>query len=1405
MKRKLISFTLSIIIIVECFLTGFAFVESNIITNVYASENVDMDIEADLEDEANEQSVNIADQDLSAVVPEFSDGENNSEEDHVHSYTYYVKSNDEHTGYCECGDEITEAHLFDGLVCSLCGYEKEESIDKSKVTSVIVATNAPSSYLFKKEINLWMSAYTVVSGDNQYSLILVSNQNTIDFTGEEFYGFFSDLKNCSQILFEEGDYYFDSNSFDFTGLGSNAGFPAELDFVDANIYLNTDSDYYAFSGANIKTVYLPAIFSSNGRVLLGESFAGYDKELKQIGEYSYIIPSYQEGSIVMLSNDPSYQVALLDNTDEVIWTDPDNGNKYYNTDAIEIVDLSNSGSNNIVCYGFDTDSNSIGDLYVVTSTNANNVLKCYPLPENSNLFCYPWSKKDSDTKSSNAKKIVFRDKLKTSPYFQHVFHYCVSLTDIIGFENIDTSNATEMTALFAGCSSLVNVDISSINTSKVVSFEYLFSGCTSLIELDVSNFDTSSAENMHNMFYKCNLLKTLDLSNFDTSKVTTMEGMFGHCYALTKLDLSNFNTGKVTTVQSMFYNCSKLTELNVSNFDTLNITTMYCMFYQCSSLINLDVSNFNTSNVTNMQSMFNGCSALTKLDLSSWNTNKVTTMYRMFRNCKSIINLDLSGFMTSNVTDMYQMFQNCSALKELNISNFDLSKVTRSDNFITGDASLIKIWIPTTFGICPKITLPNKMYAYDRNDNQYGINIYSALLGKDKISGISYLKKENILIWTDPDNGKEYWSDDALQIDNQLDVNKSGTILGYQFDSDADNTADLYVVLSESPNEVLGSSLYSSLTGDSEFFKTKAKDMTRVVFKNALKSSGVCSYFYDFTKLKSIIGLENLNTENATTMQYMFHNCYKLTDLNLSQLNTKNVTDMSMMFNYCKSLTELDISHFNTSNVTDMHYMFQNCESLLKLNISNIDTSNVTNMYSMFSGCSSLKILDLKNFNTSKVKSMYGMFRDCKDLIELDVSSFDTSNVTTMESMFNRCSSLTKLDLPNFTVNNVTSMYMMFSGCSSLIKIDLSSFNVSKVNDISYMFDNCDNLQILYINNLDTSNVTKMHYMFANCYSLQSLDLSRFNTSNVQDMKYMFNNCRSLLSLNISNFNTSNVTNMGYMFYNCKNLKELDLSHFNMEKVTDTHYILAYCNKLINLDISGWDLTNVTYGDDMFSYCPSLKNMNMSGAKLVYNGTYSAYPFKDDTSLEHIDLPDSVIGSYALPVDFYGYKTDGSIIDRDFIYTTLPSKDETTGLSFISNKLLLYNSFIIAVPANINMDLCVDEGTPYYQGNGNINIEYNMLQNKNISISPAKSFSLKNDDQSRSLTASVILDKKITNFNNNTEGSVKKTSDIDKNIFGDLSETYTNTMPFTIVAPANKVADNYTGSLGFTIATVPAS
>ncbi len=162
-------------------------------------------------------------------------------------------------------------------------------------------------------------------------------------------------------------------------------------------------------------------------------------------------------------------------------------------------------------------------------------------------------------------------------------------------------------------------------------------GFYSVIEkLDLSSFDTSNVTNMSSMFYGCSSLTSLDLSSFNTSSVTNMDSMFSGCSSLTSLDLSSFNTSSVTDMQSMFSQCSLLTSLDVSGFNTSKVTNMSDMFRDCSSLTSLDLSGFNTSNVTDMYMMFCNCSSLTNLDLSSFNTSKVTNMSYMFSSCSKL-------------------------------------------------------------------------------------------------------------------------------------------------------------------------------------------------------------------------------------------------------------------------------------------------------------------------------------------------------------------------------------------------------------------------------------------------------------------------------------------------------------------------------------------------------------------------------------------------------------------------------------------------------------------------------------------------------------------------------------------------------------------------------------------------
>ena len=144
---------------------------------------------------------------------------------------------------------------------------------------------------------------------------------------------------------------------------------------------------------------------------------------------------------------------------------------------------------------------------------------------------------------------------------------------------------------------------------------YMFTSST-IASIDFTNFDTSNVTDMSRMFYGCSKLTSLDLSNFDTSNVTNMNTMFSSCSSLTSLDLSSFDTSKVTDMHDMFYRCSKLASLDVSGWNTSNVTNMSNMFAACTALKNVDVSSWNTANLINAEAMFYGCSSLTELDLS---------------------------------------------------------------------------------------------------------------------------------------------------------------------------------------------------------------------------------------------------------------------------------------------------------------------------------------------------------------------------------------------------------------------------------------------------------------------------------------------------------------------------------------------------------------------------------------------------------------------------------------------------------------------------------------------------------------------------------------------------------------------------------------------------------------------
>lgn len=318
------------------------------------------------------------------------------------------------------------------------------------------------------------------------------------------------------------------------------------------------------------------------------------------------------------------------------------------------------------------------------------------------------------------------------------FYNLTSLSSFEGWENLNTSEVTNMNNMFLNCRSLTSLDLRSFNTSNVVDMKYMFALCDKLKSLDVSTFNTSKVEDMQLMFNGCATLTSLDLRSFNTSNVVSMMSMFNKCANLTTIIVSaGWNTDNVSFSANMFSYCSRLvggagTIYNSDKldkeyahidrgesdrgyltaappeayalYDSQAKTLTFCydmnksIYGENGYYLNegntapgwIDFSNPKdirkvvfTSSFQNVQPLstfdwfYNQPSLTEIVDIKYLNTSSVENMSGMFYNCSSLTELDVSGFDTQNVTTMSLMFDRCSGLTNLYLVNFDTRNVSK--------------------------------------------------------------------------------------------------------------------------------------------------------------------------------------------------------------------------------------------------------------------------------------------------------------------------------------------------------------------------------------------------------------------------------------------------------------------------------------------------------------------------------------------------------------------------------------------------------------------------------------------------------------------------------------------------------------------------------------------------------
>ena len=902
------------------------------------------------------------------------------------------------------------------------------------------------------------------------------------------------------------------------------------------------------------------------------------------------------------------------------------------------------------------------------------------------------------------------------------FYDMGKLEYINNLQYLNTSKVTDMSAMFSGCSSLTELDLSYFDTNKVRYMYAMFVNCTNLTTIYVGDKWSTAAVADHgsiDMFAGCNNLVGGNGTPYDVNhrdaEYARIDGLNGQPGYLTAIPYLVINGTTLTFYDDGEYNkegiiytlngWDRRTEEAGTNVTTVVFdpsfahtrpTSTVGWFYSLTNLTTITgMENLNTSEVTEMSAMFAGCSSLTTLDLSHFNTSKVTDMAWMFVNCTNLTTIYVgSGWSTKNVTESPSMFENCVKLKG------------------------------------------GKGTTYDE----------------------AHMDKE----YARPDGGPDSSTPGYFTAKPEAYVGIGGTTLTFYYDISRRAHAEATYDLTDESGQ--------------PGWKGHDSEVTVVQFDSSFanaRPNSTAGWFYDMGKLEYINNLQYLNTSKVTDMSAMFSGCSSLTELDLSNFDISEVRYMYAMFANCTNLTTIYVSDkWSTAAVADHGSidMFGGCEKLVGGNGTPYDVNHRDAEYARIDGLNgqpgyltampylvlngtTLTFYDDGEYNKEGTVFTLSSWNsrteeECTSVTKVVFDpSFAHARPTSTSFWFTSLTNLTTLTgMENLNTSEVTEMFMMFGNCSSLTELDLSHFNTSKVTNMGLMFVECGNLTTIYVGSgWSTKNATESSAMFANCFNLvggksttydeahmdkeyahvdggssypgyftskgepeayavlssdgttlsfyhdnqrgahpgEAYDL---NTGENEPGWYTGDNCLYVTTVvfdpsfadarpvsttgwfyNMENLtditdmkylNTSEVINMMYMFAGCSNLTSLDVSNFNTAKVTNMGGMFGGCSSLTELDLSSFNTANVTGMDAMFVFSNNLKTIYVS----------------NKWSTENVTLdPSNALGMFGVCLSLVGgngTKYDENHVDKEYARIDDPANGKPGYFTYKASILL---------------------------------------------------------------------------------------------------------------------------------------
>lgn len=401
--------------------------------------------------------------------------------------------------------------------------------------------------------------------------------------------------------------------------------------------------------------------------------------------------------------------------------------------------------------------------------------------------------------------------------------------------------------------------------------------------------------------------------------------------------------------------------------------------------------------------------------------------------------------------------------------------------------------------------------------------------------------------------------------------------------------------------------------GQNNLLAVAAKDVFFIQTIN-LSSCGKLKYF-------DLSGGSIRINEKPNTLANAFDHCYNLVRIS-GPVCWSAITSLDYAFRDCNSLVSFDLGDvWNTENCTSFNWTFNQCYKLEQA--PGMNTEKAISFTGVYCNCNSLKNINCDFFNLeSATGSLAWVFRYCYVLPKIP-KLLNTGQVNSFDNAFSDCRSLTKLSQDVLDTSGASQIQYMFKGCSSLEEAPEMDFN-SVTTDALEIFSNCTSLYITQKTfnfasligsspNIANGNIGNgIDGMFYNCTSLTSAP--EINAPYVLSARLLFNGCLGLVSLP-KKYSFPELLMAYKMFYGCSAMITAP-AELDFPKVKNVSNLFAYCTNLTTAPSPNGKLNfpSLTSCGEAFKECISLVNIpneiDLGSATSIYQLFYNCSSLK---------------------------------------------------------------------------------------------------------------------------------------------------------------------------------------------------